>query len=235
MSHWHLAPSLVRLQKDLDAVFGAERPNDGTIGDESHAARKSEHNPDRDSDGMPNGAVSAIDVYTESRGKVWIKPAEFSKILSVLKKDSRVWYVIHKGKIYSRTNDFAAKAYEGSNPHNSHFHLSLMQTKRAHDDDHSWGIADVDEAPKPDPKPDDPEKPAEKKLPTLNLGDSHDYLVPVLKRFLGIRNDSPKFDSALADSVQKYQRSRGLERDGVVGPKTWGAILKGLSLPGWKV
>src|SRR5690606_13808264 len=74
---WFLAPSLKRLQKDLDERFGENRPNDGTIGDASHAARKSEHNPNRDSsDDVPNGAVTAMDIYTKVGSKTWISAAE---------------------------------------------------------------------------------------------------------------------------------------------------------------
>lgn len=149
MASWHLAPSLKKLQADLDAEFGEKRPADGTVGDASHAARSSEHNPDNDADSMPKGAVSAIDVYTTANGKTWISASEFAKLLDAFKKDSRVWYVIHKGYIYSRTYDFAKRKYTGSNPHTNHIHLSLRQTKAAHDDTSSWGLSGV----KPDPKP----------------------------------------------------------------------------------
>lgn len=234
MATWHLAPSLKRLQKDLDAVFGADRPNDGTIGDQAHAARKSEHNPDRDADSMPNGAVSAIDIYTQVGSKVWIKPAEFTKLLAVLKKDARVWYVIHKGYIYSRTDDFAKEKYTGSNPHTNHIHISLMQTKAAHDDVSSWGIGAVDDAPKPaEPKPS-----TKKPLPTLRRGDRDKVLVPFLKRFFWA--DPPNQDSVFGSGTEKkvkaYQREQGLMIDGVVGPKTWARIASGTKLPeGYKL
>lgn len=128
MASWHLAPSLKQLQLELNLRYPG-RPADGTIGDASHAARASEHNPDRDSDGMPRGAVSAMDIYT---GKV---P---SSLVSTLIKDPRVWYVIHKRVIYSRTYGFKPRAYTGSNPHNSHIHVSLLQTKAAHDSVLPW-------------------------------------------------------------------------------------------------
>ncbi len=128
MATWHLAPSLKRLQYELDDRYPG-RPKDGTIGDAAHAARPSEHNPDRDSDGMPRGAVSAMDVYT---GKV---P---SSLVQTLIKDKRVWYVIHKRVIYSRTYGFRPRAYTGSNPHNSHIHISLNQTQAAHDSTANW-------------------------------------------------------------------------------------------------
>lgn len=233
---WHLAPSLVQLQKDLDAEFGADRPNDGTIGDAAHASRSSEHNPDNDSDTMPHGAVSAIDIYTDANGKTWISDAEFDKLLAVLKKDPRVWYVIHKGHIWSRTHGFEKRAYDGSNPHTTHIHLSLVQTKAAHDSTASWKIKGIKGGGTTSP-PNDTPAPALKKLPTLKRGDKHAFLVPILKRFLIVRpgNEDEVFGSDLEDNTKKYQRSRGLVRDGIIGPKTWAEILQSLTLPGWKL
>ena len=221
---WHLAPSLKRLQKDLDAEFGAARPNDGTIGDQAHAARTSEHNPDNDADSMPKGAVSAIDIYTEANGKVWIKPAEFTKLLAVFKKDPRVWYVIHKGKIYSRTNNFASKTYTGSNPHNTHIHLSLMQTKAAHDNVSSWKIENV-KGSTTTPPPSTGLKP----LPVLSLGDRDKVLVPFLKRYFYADppNQDEVFGRGTRSKVMAFQAKNRLAVDGVVGPKTWAKIVAG--------
>lgn len=222
---WHLAPSLKKLQSDLDAEFGSNRPNDGTIGDQAHAARKSEHNPDNDADSMPKGAVSAIDIYTSANGKTWITPAEFAKFLAILKKDSRVWYVIHKGYIYSRTNNFAKEKYTGSNPHTNHIHISLVQTKAAHDNVSSWKISNV----KGSSTPTTPPSTGTKKLPTLSKGDSDKVLVPFLKRFFGVKThtDDPLFGTGLRAKVLTYQGKQGLVVDGVVGTATWKKIKSG--------
>jgi hypothetical protein len=233
MADWHLAPSFVVLQDELDEEFGASRPNDGTIGDQAHAARTSEHNPDNDPDPMPKGAVSAIDIYTSANGKTYITAAEFAKFLAILKKDSRVWYVIHKGFIYSRTHGFAKREYEGSNPHTNHIHISLMQTKTAHDNKSSWGISGIRGTKPAAPKPS-----GDKKVPTLSKGDKHE-LVWVLQGFFGLKRTANQskalFGNGLDVKVKQYQRTKGLVQDGVVGPKTWAYILKGLALPGWKL
>lgn len=281
---WFLAPSLKRLQKDLDERFGEDRPNDGTIGDASHAARKSEHNPNRDSsDDVPDGAVTAMDIYTKVGSKTWISAAEFTKLLNTFKKDSRVWYVIHKGYIYSRTYNWAKRKYTGSNPHTNHIHISLRQTKAAVNSTAAWlsdpkpeptpqpggkyvvqsgdtlsaiaekfGVTvdelvelnnidnpdvisvgqvlvlDKDDEPKPAPKPETP-KPALKDLPVLSRGDRDNTLVPFLKRFLfrNPPNQDGKFGKLTEREVKRYQRSQGLKVDGVVGPRTWGAIVAG--------
>lgn len=221
---WHLAPSLVQLQKDLDAEFGAARPNDGTIGDQAHAARSSEHNPDNDPDPMPHGAVSAIDVYTDANGKTWISDAQFGRFLAVLKKDSRVWYVIHKGHIWSRTHNFEKQVYTGSNPHTTHIHISLMQTKAAHDSTASWkikGIKSGTGTPAPEP--------TLKTLPILSYGDSDSVLVPFLKRYFFATppNQDAKFGSGTRAKVIEFQKKNTLRVDGVVGPATWKKIADG--------
>ena len=221
---WHLAPSLKQLQKELDAQFPG-RPNDGTIGDAAHAARPSEHNPDNDPDPMPKGAVSAIDVYTQDgKGKTWITEAEFAKLLAKFKKDSRVWYVIHRGFIYSRTHNFEKRAYDGSNPHNSHFHLSLMQTKAAHDSTASWGVKAALGTATPTP-PSTVLKP----LPTLSKGDKDATLVPFLKRYFWANppNQDSVFGTGLRAKVVAYQEKNRLTVDGVVGKQTWAKIVAG--------
>jgi hypothetical protein len=56
-NRWHLAPCLVALVRDADAVApNRVRVSDGTIGDQYHAARTSDHNPDS------TGVVSALDL-----------------------------------------------------------------------------------------------------------------------------------------------------------------------------
>lgn len=92
---------------------------------------------------------------------------------------------------------------------------------------------DEPEPPKPAPKPEP--KPSTKKLPTLSRGDRHE-LVSVLKRFLGkLPNDDKVFGPRLQKRVREYQKNHRLQVDGVVGPQTWGSILKALKLPGWKL
>lgn len=131
---WQLAPSLVDLIDEVDAKWpNRKRTSDGSIGDNSHAARASEHNPDRDSDAMPLGYVSALDVTKDSA-------AQIETLRRALIADPRTWYVIHNRTIWSRSNGFRAQGYAGSNPHLVHLHVSLMQTAAAAKAG-PWGIA----------------------------------------------------------------------------------------------
>lgn len=143
---WQLAPALVDLIDEVDARWpNRKRTSDGSIGDASHAARASEHNPDRDSDAMPRGYVSALDITKDSA-------AQMEELRQKLIADPRTWYVIHNGRIWSRTYGFANRPYSGSNPHTAHMHVSLMQTA-AGARGGSWGVAKGRPAPKPEAKP----------------------------------------------------------------------------------
>lgn len=226
-SNWHLAPALVDLIDEVDAKWPKRsRSVDGSIGDASHAARYSEHNPDRDPDPMPRGAVSALDITaTDSKLR--------AELLDELIGDPRVWYVINRGKIWSRTDDgrpWDAEDYNG-NPHKDHIHVSLVQSKTAHDDRSRWLKAAKPPAPRPGPKPEGPRGPGH--VPgtrVLSVGDEGSD-VALVQRFLGIKDDGI-FGPQTRKNVIRYQDLRGLIRDGVVGPKTWRPILRDLGLDG---
>ncbi len=215
---WRLAPSLVALMAEVDAAYpGRPTGSDGSIGDEAHAARPSEHNPDRDSDPMPNGYVSAVDITKAS-------PQMAAEVLRKLIADPRTWYVIYDGFIYSRTRGFSKQRYPGSNPHKGHLHLSLMQTATAAGSRAPWGIAPVKPKPVPKPNPDEPagHAPGERAIGRENTGRD----VAFLQRWLGLPDDGD-FGPKTTAAVKAYQKMRGLPADGVVGPRTWASILKG--------
>ncbi len=234
---WELAPSLVQLFEEVDARWPKRRKtSDGTIGDKAHAARSSEHNPDDDPDPMPEGMVSAADITRQSEAMV-------ATLMDALtgttdgkgdgdpdKADPRVWYVIHRGVIRSRTHDFRAQKYTGTNPHEGHLHVSLMQT-RAATKATSWGLnpgAVPQEPSEPDsPKPDNEPLSGPR---TVQRGDRGE-LVKVLQRFLDVHPDSGHFGPLTAAQVRRYQRAHGLVDDGIVGPKTWAVIRTALRVP----
>lgn len=142
---WKLAPSLVDLIDEVDARWpNRRRASDGSIGDQSHAARSSEHNPDRDPDAMPAGLVSALDITKDSA-------AQMETLRKALIADPRTWYVIHRGRMWSRTRGFREEPYHGANAHIEHLHVSLMQTA-AGARSGPWGISPVRPTPKPPAK-----------------------------------------------------------------------------------
>ena len=127
---YYLAPSLKALGNEVTASWSEAWPTvrlgDGWVGDTSHQARKSDHNPDWDA----GGVVRAVDIGIEGR--------DAARLLTAVIGDERVWYVIHKGVIYSRTYGWEPRAYTGSNPHNHHIHISIRHDRDAENDTAPW-------------------------------------------------------------------------------------------------
>jgi hypothetical protein len=92
------------------------------------------------------------------------------------------------------------------------------------------GEAPPDEAERPErpqrPQwPDRPESIPVEDRPTLSLGDEGDDVLDMqrmIPRFTGRFNGD--FDLATKENVERYQRTRGLDVDGICGPQTWHAL-----------
>ena len=111
---WRLAKSLIKLRDQIDAAAPhRSKVSDGSIGDQAHQARVSDHNPDA------NGVVHAIDVTHDPEHGV------DGKILSRwLSTDLRTKYVIFNGEIWkARTGKW--EVYTGPNKHTHHVHVSV--------------------------------------------------------------------------------------------------------------
>lgn len=206
---WRLAKSLDVLRAQINVAYpGRSKVSDGTIGDEAHSSRTSDHNPN------PKGIVCALDItHDPSHGLDAGKMAETLR----LSRDPRIKYLISNGRISNP--DIAGGAwrkYTGKNPHNHHFHISV---KGAVDSEAKWDIgqggtdikailADT-AAPK-----------AER--PFLVRG-SRGGAVETLQRLLKIKVDG-EFGLKTEAAVKAFQRKKGLVVDGKVGTYTWAAL-----------
>lgn len=124
MAAWKLSEAAVRLRREIDALFpGRDTTSDGSIGDSAHAARESDHNPDRD------GWVRAIDVDEDLWGARFPDPAFANrlvrKLVAVAKTDKRLKYIIFEGFMWSEKTRWQKWAYGGSNQHEHHIHISF--------------------------------------------------------------------------------------------------------------
>lgn len=138
---WYLAPSLVELMNEVDRLWpGRDTSSDGSIGDASHQARASDHNPDWSA----GGVVRAVDITTAG--------IDFDRLLAAVKADKRAWYVIHEGHIYSRTYGWAKRVYDGPNPHTHHAHVSILRTSAAASSTAPW-FTSTPTGQKPTPPP----------------------------------------------------------------------------------
>ena len=106
-----------------------DRASDGWIGDASHAAVKSDHNPDWDA----GGVVRAIDVDSDLDKA---NPDTAQKLANQIigyarahKDGARLSYVIFDHKIASGTYSstyWTWRPYTGSDPHTNHIHVSFL-------------------------------------------------------------------------------------------------------------
>jgi len=119
---WKLSKAAGQLREQVDDTFpNRDRHSDGTIGDPSHKARKSDHNPDF------AGWVRALDIDSNLRA-CKSEAYELADQLRILaRKDKRIAYIIFAGRITSRRSLWRWVKYRGINPHHTHIHVSFTK------------------------------------------------------------------------------------------------------------
>ena len=133
-----LSKGAAKLREQMNRTFPKrDTRSDGWLGDAAHAARKSDHNPDKD------GIVHAIDLDADFGPPSKDYALRLANDLvayakSGRKGSDRVKYVIFRGRIASAQRDWAWRKYTGSNPHTGHIHLSV--TKASDADGSSWPL-----------------------------------------------------------------------------------------------
>ncbi len=130
---WRLAPALVRLRQEINAAYPARvTSSDGSIGDEAHSSRTSDHNPDA------AGWVRAIDVTEWDPGTPTVDADDVAEALAEhlrASRDPRVKYVIWRGRMFSSYPTTSRRAWEwrpytGPNGHFRHVHVSVQPDDR---------------------------------------------------------------------------------------------------------
>jgi len=120
MKPW-LSKAADTLRDQINGAFvGRSRKADGWIGDSKHASRKSDHNPRPDT-----AEVCAIDIDASLSDQQGISYDLADQLLLAAKKDKRISYIIHSGKIASARSLWKFKKYTGINPHHKHIHISF--------------------------------------------------------------------------------------------------------------
>lgn len=130
---WRTARCLDTLLTQVDAAWpDRDKSNDGTIGDDRHAATHSEHNPDE------NGVVRARDItHDPAHGLDARKLAE----TLIASRDPRILYVISNAQICSSVvSPWTWRAYTGSNDHRHHMHLSVVGNPTLYDSTKPWAL-----------------------------------------------------------------------------------------------
>lgn len=136
-----------RVAKCLDVLLGqwnAAHPNrsiasDGSIGDDAHASRISDHNPWVDDPASPLNVVTARDfTHDPANG------ADAGQLAEALRrhKDPRVKYVIWNRRIWSLARDAEGwRPYAGENAHTHHVHVSCSSSKPLYDSTRPWDLS----------------------------------------------------------------------------------------------
>ncbi|HEY0489327.1 MAG TPA: hypothetical protein VGD30_07445 [Telluria sp.] len=139
---WRVAQSLSALKRQIDAAYpGRSKLSDGTIGDDRHRTRASDHNAHISDGGM--GIVTAFDItHDPAHG------CDAGTIAALLhaSRDPRIKYIIWNHRIANSSPIGAApawawRAYTGTNPHDKHCHLSVKASKPLYDDVSAWPLA----------------------------------------------------------------------------------------------
>lgn len=212
---WRLARALEQLRMQVNQQFPQRsKDSDGSIGDEHHSARLSDHNPDG------AGVVHAIDITHDPRGG--FDSYAFADML-LKRQDRRVKYVISNRRIGSGPAGPAPglwRPYTGQNAHDHHCHISVMSGELA-DDVSAWSI---DGLPAPSR-----EAVAAYVVPpeTLRQG-ARGAQVEIMQRRLNARggtlNPDGIFGPATTAALRHFQEAQGLAADGICGPASWRAL-----------
>jgi hypothetical protein len=133
MAEWVLIPAAVSLRGEFNELSPSRsKASDGSIGDTSHSASSSDHNPDEtgrtpyeDADSI--NEVHAIDVDSDLRKPGWSMQRAVNIIVGRHRDglDDRLQNVIYNRKIASRSWGWIWRDYTGASPHVEHAHFGF--------------------------------------------------------------------------------------------------------------
>lgn len=146
---YFLSPALAKLRDQVQVRWPhRDRTSDGWIGDTSHAARPSDHNPDW-SDG---GIVRAIDIDEDLVIGMAVV-GEAQPLADALLRDARTRYVIYEGRISYGQHVTGVthgwRPYSGTNAHRHHIHISVRDVGGHDRDTRAWALSGSDPTPPP--------------------------------------------------------------------------------------
>jgi hypothetical protein len=148
---WVLVPSLVTLNNELWAIApGRDMGASGTIGDQAHADRVSDHNPDEtgavpihDADHV--NEVHALDADVDLRLAGLNMRMIVDHVVGRCRAgtENRLRYVIFDHEIAEASNGWRWRTYDGTDPHTSHAHFSASYDSLREADTRSWTLEDI--------------------------------------------------------------------------------------------
>jgi hypothetical protein len=204
---WTLSKGLDKLRQKINAAYpNRSKISDGTIGDTAHSNRPSDHNPNN------RGIVCAWDVTHDPANGM-----DCNQLAAQLEKskDPRIDYIIWRRKIMSSTvSPWKWRFYGGSNPHNKHLHISIKDALASNEREWnlSGSIAPV----------------VNHDANIVEFGDRGFAVSKIQNRLIELGLLAGTADGIFGGktklAVIAFQKSKGLNGDGVVGAKTWAVL-----------
>jgi hypothetical protein len=135
---WVLVPCLQQLNAEMWEISpNRDMASSGTIGDQAHADRVSDHNPDETGavpihDADKINEVHALDVDSDLRTPGLSMAEIVAFIVGRCRSgaENRLRYVIYARTIYEAIRGWKARAYTGADPHINHAHFSASYEPR---------------------------------------------------------------------------------------------------------
>lgn len=234
---YYPAPSLVVLRDEVDKEHpGRDKKSDGWVGDTSHQASGrpenggSKHNPNA------HGAVDARDFDNSA--------LDLARFVACVIKHPSTRNVIYNRKIRSKGYSGGLSrvyAYNGASPHTEHVHVDIEMTLAQENDRRAWGyyrggkVTPVVYVPakstgKTAVKGGMTKMPTLRRNPKVVLAATRTLQRALIRLGYGVGKTGAdgQFGNATLAAVKKFQAKYKLGVDGVVGPKTWVALVQAL-------
>lgn len=233
---WYACGCLNTLLAEINASApNRNKASDGSIGDQAHQSRTSDHNPC-----SCHSAVCARDFTHDPAGGFdsyafadWLRQRCQQGV------EQRVKYIISNSRIASFTKDnWSWRSYTGSNPHSRHAHVSVLHGPESFDNKQGWGWSGT------------PVEPPATGVEQFNLnvtkteltpenrsatkGMSDVFLIQYISAGMFKQTGNADLDVGKPDgdygprtqqAVTVLQALNKLEQDACCGPQTWAAVL----------
>lgn len=154
---WIVVAALNAMLAELNTVApNRDKASDGSIGDTSHAAGASGHNPDEsgnpedyDADSIDEVRARDFDVDLNRPGLTMEMIAQY--LVQQCRAGRITWikYLIYNGRIWSASGGFATQVYTGVNKHTEHMHVSCKPDTASENTTKLLGLASLVETNMP--------------------------------------------------------------------------------------
>lgn len=151
MATWILVPCLGQLRTELNRLApNRDKDSDGTIGDDAHQSRVSDHNDDEVGnvpiiDADDKHEVHAVDLDDDLREPGLTMEMVVQHVITRCRSgaERRLRYVIYNRRIWEQSNDWRQRTYSGDNPHTQHAHFSSSYETKLEASTASWRLEDI--------------------------------------------------------------------------------------------